>query len=43
MIDEKVADGYLSFGFGVQAYGLGRKGKFSSTNRKTVAENGSSH
>jgi hypothetical protein len=38
MVDEQVADGYLSLDFGIQAYRLGR-GKLPAQNRKPVAEN----
>jgi hypothetical protein len=40
VVDEKIADRYLSLGFRVQACGVGRKQELLSTDRKPMVENG---
>src|SRR5215831_5169861 len=43
MVDEQVANGYLSLGFGVQIGGIRRKRKLLSNNRKSMVESGVLH
>jgi hypothetical protein len=40
VVDEQIADGYISLSFAVQTYGIGRNGKLQLTNRETIVGKG---